>query len=43
MRVGRAEYARLVKLVEQKPEVITAYNVTGDASWVMEIAVIDVA
>ena len=43
VRVGRAEYARVVKLVEQTPEVITAYNVTGDDSWVMEIAVIDVA
>jgi Lrp/AsnC family transcriptional regulator, leucine-responsive regulatory protein len=42
VRVGRAEYARIVKLVEQTPEVITAYNVTGDESWVMEIAVIDV-
>jgi Lrp/AsnC family leucine-responsive transcriptional regulator len=43
VRVGRAEYARVVKLVEQTPEVITAYNVTGDDSWVLEIAVIDVA
>ena len=43
VRVGRAEYARIVKLVEQTPEVITAYNVTGDDSWVLEIAVIDVA
>ncbi len=43
MRVGRAEYARVVKLVEQTPEVVNAYNVTGEDSWVLEIAVIDVA
>jgi len=43
MRVGRAEYARVVKLVQQTPEVISAYNVTGDDSWVIEIAVIDVS
>jgi Lrp/AsnC family leucine-responsive transcriptional regulator len=43
MRVGRAEYARVVKLVQQTPEVINAYNVTGEDSWILEIAVIDVA
>jgi Lrp/AsnC family leucine-responsive transcriptional regulator len=43
MRVGRAEYARVVKLIQQTPEVISAYNVTGDDSWVIEIAVIDVS
>src|SRR3982751_3855817 len=42
-RVGRVEYARVVKLIEQTPEVINAYNVTGEDSWVLEIAVIDVA
>ena len=43
IRVGRAEYARVVKLVQQTPEVINAYNVTGEDSWILEIAVIDVA
>jgi Lrp/AsnC family leucine-responsive transcriptional regulator len=43
IRVGRAEYARVVKLVQQTPEVINAYNVTGEDSWVIEIAVIDVS
>ncbi len=43
MRIGRAEYARVVKLVQQTPECINAYNVTGEDSWVLEIAVIDVA
>ena len=42
IRVARAEYARVVKLIEQTPEVINAYTVTGDDSWVLEIAVIDV-
>jgi Lrp/AsnC family leucine-responsive transcriptional regulator len=43
MRVGRAEYARVVKLIQQTPEVVNAYNVTGEDSWLLEIAVIDVA
>jgi Lrp/AsnC family leucine-responsive transcriptional regulator len=42
IRVGRAEYARVVKLIQQTPEVVNAYNVTGEDSWVLEIAVIDV-
>jgi Lrp/AsnC family leucine-responsive transcriptional regulator len=42
VRVGRAEYARVVKLVEQTPEVVNAWNVTGEDSWLLEIAVIDV-
>jgi Lrp/AsnC family leucine-responsive transcriptional regulator len=43
IRVARAEYARVVKLIEQTPEVVKALNVTGEDSWVLEIAVIDVA
>lgn len=43
MRVGRAEYARVIKLLQGTPEVVNAYNVTGEDSWVFEIAVIDVA
>lgn len=43
IRLARAEFARVVKLIEQTPEVISAYNVTGQDSWVLEIAVIDVA
>jgi len=42
IRIGRAEYARVVKLIQQTPEVVNAYNVTGEDSWVLEIAVIDV-
>src|ERR1700712_4536720 len=43
IRIGRAEYARVVKLIQSTPECINAYNVTGDDSWVLEIAVIDVS
>lgn len=43
MRIGRADYARVVKLIQQTPECINAYNVTGDDSWILEIAVIDVS
>jgi Lrp/AsnC family transcriptional regulator, leucine-responsive regulatory protein len=43
VRVGRVEYARVVKLVEQTPEIVNALNVTGEDSWILEIAVIDVA
>lgn len=42
VRVARAEYARVVKLIEQTPEVVNAFNVTGEDSWILEIAVIDV-
>src|SRR5688572_33351604 len=43
MRGGRCDYQRFLKLLQQTPEVINAYNVTGEDSWVLEIAVIDVA
>lgn len=43
VRVGRVEYARVIKLIEQTPEILNAYNVTGEDSWVLEIAVIDVS
>jgi Lrp/AsnC family transcriptional regulator, leucine-responsive regulatory protein len=43
IRVGRAEYGRVVKLIQDTPEVVNAYNVTGEDSWVLDIAVIDVA
>lgn len=43
MRVSRAEYPRVVKLIGQTPEILNAYNITGEDSWLIEIAVIDVA
>lgn len=42
VRVGRVEYARVIKLLQSTPEVVNAYNVTGEDSWILEIAVIDV-
>jgi Lrp/AsnC family leucine-responsive transcriptional regulator len=42
VRVGRADFMKVVKLVEQTPEVVNAWNVTGEDSWMLEIAVIDV-
>jgi Lrp/AsnC family leucine-responsive transcriptional regulator len=43
VRAGRAEYDRVLKAVQATPEVIHAYNVTGEDSWILEIAVVDVA
>lgn len=43
VRVGRTDQARMVRLIEATPECITAYNVTGEDSWMLEIAVVDVA
>ena len=42
VRVGRFDYQRVLKCIEASPEVISAYNVTGEDSWVLEIAVTDV-
>lgn len=43
VRVGRADYDRVVQQLADTPEVINAYNVTGDDSWILEIAVMNVA
>ena len=43
IRVALADYAAVVKCLADTPEVINAYNVTGDDSWILEIAVINVA
>lgn len=43
MRLGRSDFARVSKLVARTPEVVNAFNVTGEDSWILEIAVIDVA
>lgn len=43
VRVGRTEYARMTRLIETTPEIVTAWNVTGEDSWMLEIAVVDVA
>jgi Lrp/AsnC family leucine-responsive transcriptional regulator len=43
VRVGRTDHARMLAQVEATPEVVNAWNVTGEDSWVLEIAVTDVA
>ena len=43
VRVGRTEYDGVVRLVEAQPEVVNAWNITGEDSWLLEIAVTDVA
>jgi Lrp/AsnC family transcriptional regulator, leucine-responsive regulatory protein len=42
VRVGRCETTRMEKLIAKTPEVVTAFNVTGEDSWILEIVVIDV-
>jgi Lrp/AsnC family transcriptional regulator, leucine-responsive regulatory protein len=42
VRVGRCDYAAVIKRVEETPEVVNAYNLTGEDSWILEIAVQDV-
>jgi len=43
VRVGRTDYQRMVQLIDQTPEVVNAWNITGEDSWALEIAVADVA
>jgi Lrp/AsnC family transcriptional regulator, leucine-responsive regulatory protein len=43
VRVGRTDYARMAQAIAPMPEVISAWNITGEDSWLLEIAVADVA
>ena len=43
VRVGRTDYARMLKLIAEMPEIVNAWNITGEDSWVLQIAVTDVA
>ncbi len=43
VRVGRSDYARMVNLISEGPEIVNAWNITGADSWLLEIAVTDVA
>ena len=43
VRVGRCEYAAMQRLIDATPEIASAWNVTGEDSWICEIAVVDVA
>jgi Lrp/AsnC family leucine-responsive transcriptional regulator len=42
VRVGRFDYDSVVARIAATPEVVSAYNVTGEDSWVLEIAVTNV-
>lgn len=44
VRIGgqAPSFERVTRLISESPEIITAYNVTGEDSWVMEIAVANV-
>ncbi len=43
MRVGRIDEADMLRSLESSPEVLNAFDVTGEDSWILEIAVRDVA
>lgn len=43
VRVGRTDYTRMVQLISDAAEVVNAWNITGEDSWLLEIAVTDVA
>jgi Lrp/AsnC family transcriptional regulator, leucine-responsive regulatory protein len=43
VRAGRADYQRMTHFINQSPEVVNAWNITGEDSWLFEIAVADVA
>ncbi len=43
VRVGRTDYARMVRLIADTAEIVNAWNITGEDSWMLEIAVVDVA
>ena len=42
VRLGRCDSARVARAIARTPEVINAFQVTGDNSWVLEIVVVDV-
>lgn len=43
VRVGRADYDRMVQQIGRMPEVVNAWSITGGDSWELDIAVADVA
>ncbi len=43
VRVGRCDFERMARLARERPEVVNAFNITGEDSWLLEIAVADVA
>jgi Lrp/AsnC family leucine-responsive transcriptional regulator len=43
VRAGRTDYDAMTRLLAATPEIITAWNITGEDSWMLELAVVDVA
>ena len=43
IRIGNTDEGDLLRALADSPEVLTAYGVTGEDSWIFEIAVRDVA
>ena len=43
VRVGRSESKQVMRAINDTPEVTRAHNITGEDSWILEIAVRDVA
>ena len=43
VRVGRCDYGRMLRLINEAAEIVNAWNITGEDSWMFEIAVVDVA
>ena len=43
IRIASLDDATMAKALETSPEVLTAYGVTGEDSWILELAVRDVA
>lgn len=43
IRIGNLDEGELMRALDISPEVVTAYGVTGEDSWILEIAVRDVA
>jgi Lrp/AsnC family leucine-responsive transcriptional regulator len=42
VRVGRTQYEQMHALIADTPEIEQAWNITGEDSWLLKIAVVDV-
>ena len=43
VRVGRTDYDAMSRLIQDTAEIVNAWNITGEDSWILELAVVDVA
>jgi len=43
VRAGLCDFGRMTRLIEETAEIVNAWNITGEDSWVFEIALVDVA